>query len=491
MRILMTGASGYIGGRLVPRLVAAGHDVVCLTRDSSRLERVGWRSSVHVVEGDVLDRDGLVGAMKGCDAAFYLVHSMEQGSHDFTVRDREAALNFRSAADAVGLGRIVYLGGLGSGPNMSRHLASRQEVGRLLAAGSTPVTELRAAVIIGSGSVSFEMLRYLTEVLPVMITPGWVRTRCQPIAVGDVLEILVSALEDETDSDHMLEIGGPDRLSYEEMMRTYAEVAGLTRRWIIPVPVLTPRLSSHWVGLVTPLPAGVAKPLVESLRTEVIVHDNTHAEETAGPLTPYREAVAQALTRSLAVDGDSRWSDADPGSATGADPRWAGGTVLVDERIIASSAPTGELYRAFSRIGGEGGYYTMDWAWRVRGFLDHLAGGVGLRQGRRHPEQVEVGDPIDFWRAVDVVPGRKLTLQAEMKLPGRAWLDFEATPTEHGSELRQTATFIPRGLMGRLYWWTLAPFHLAIFGRMARRIARVAENGPVRSPVGAGPRPGR
>ncbi len=485
MRILVSGATGYIGGRLVPRLLAAGHEVVCVSRNPSKLRNDVWRSRVEVVEGDVLDTEGMTRAMTGCDAAFYLVHSMEEGDHDFSVRDREAALSFRSAAAEAGLRRIVYLGGLGSGANMSKHLASRQEVGRLLAGGPTPVTELRAAVIIGSGSVSFEMLRYLTEVLPVMITPSWVRTRCQPIAVADVLKILVAAVQDETDTSQVHEIGGPDRFSYVEMMRIYADVAGLTRRWIIPVPVLSPRLSSHWVGLVTPLPTGVAKPLVESLRTEVTVADNTYAEGVGGgPLVGYREAVVQALARSLAFDVDSRWSEAGPAAVMSGDPAWAGGTVEVDERTVDCAASADDLYWAFARIGGEVGYYTMNWAWRVRGFLDYVAGGGGFRRGRRNPENIDVGESIDFWRVADVAPGRKLTLQAEMKLPGRAWLSFESTPTAQGSELRQTATFIPRGLLGRLYWWILVPFHLVIFGRMARRIAQIAEGRPDRPSVG-------
>jgi uncharacterized protein YbjT (DUF2867 family) len=486
MRIFVTGATGYIGGRLVPRLLAAGHEVVCLSRNPAKLDSAVWRSRVELIEGDVLDSQGLTRAMRGCDAAFYLVHSMEQGDHDFSVRDREAALSFGSAASEAGLRRIVYLGGLGSGPNMSKHLASRQEVGRLLASGPTPVTELRAAVIIGAGSVSFEMLRYLTDVLPVMITPSWVRTRCQPIAVGDVLEILLGSVEDETDASQIHEIGGPDRLSYQEMMQVYSEVAGLKRRLIIPVPVLSPRLSSHWVGLVTPLPTGVAKPLVESLRTEVTVEDNTYAESSGGPLVSYRQAVVQALARSLTLEVDARSSDVGPAGVTTGDPAWAGGTVEVDERTFESLASADDLYWAFARIGGGVGYYTMDWAWRLRGFFDTLAGGIGLRRGRRHPESIETGESIDFWRVVDVVPGRKLTLQAEMKLPGLAWLSFEATPTRHGSELKQTATFVPRGLMGRLYWWALVPFHIVIFRRMAKRIARVAESRPIRLSLGAG-----
>jgi uncharacterized protein YbjT (DUF2867 family) len=476
VKILVTGATGYIGGRLVPRLLQSGHEVRCLTRSADKLDAQAWRDSVEVVQGDVLEPDGLEAAMAGCDAAYYLIHSMGEDAADFSERDRQAALSFRRSADRAGLRRIVYLGGLGLGDGMSRHLASRQEVGRILADGVTPVTELRAAVIIGSGSVSFEMLRYLTEVLPVMVTPKWVRTMCQPIAVDDVLEILVGALDPGDQDDHVHEIGGPDRLTYEEMMRVYAEVAGLPRRWIIPVPVLSPRLSSLWVGLVTPVPGGVAKPLVESLSTEVTVADNSFAGSMTA-LIGYRQAVARALERSLDFDVATRWSDAEPNPAQAypGDPSWAGGTVEMNRQIRETGADPSDLYWAFARVGGDVGYYTMDWAWSLRGLIDTLAGGVGLRRGRRHPENIRTGESLDFWRVAATVPGSTLRLYAEMRLPGEAWLTFEALPTDHGSRLEQTALFIPRGLWGRLYWWLLTPFHLVIFARMANGIVAAAE----------------
>lgn len=474
-RVLVTGATGYIGGRLVPRLLESGFRVRCMSRDPAKLDGVWWRDRVEVVAGDLLDRSSLDGALEGCDAAFYLVHSMDESSEDFGERDRRAAANFISAADDAGIGRIVYLGGLGKG-ELSRHLESRQEVGEILASGRTPVTELRAAVIIGSGSVSFEMLRYLTEVLPVMVTPKWVRTLCQPIAIRDVLEILVAAVEEDGPSV-IREIGGPDRLSYEEMMRVYAEVAGLPRRWIIRVPALSPRLSSHWIGLVTPLPTGVAKPLVDSLTVEVTVDDNGYAERVAGPLVGYRDAVTRALQRSQQLEVPTRWSGAttSPALPYPSDPEWSGGTVATDEQIVESWADPQDLFAAFSRVGGEFGYYTMDWAWRLRGLLDTLVGGVGLRRGRRHPEDLRRGESLDFWRVAGVVPGRSLQLYAEMKLPGDAWLSFEALPAETGSRLVQTALFRPRGLLGRLYWWAMFPFHVFIFKRMAQRIAAAAE----------------
>lgn len=477
MKILVTGASGYIGGRLIPQLLERGHEVRCMTRDRRKLAADPWTDRVEVVEGDALSPEELRGALDGCDSAFYLIHSMEDGGHDFSERDRVAAINFREAAGEANLRRIVYLGGLGTGTSMSKHLTSRQEVGAILADGPTPVTELRAAVIIGSGSVSFEMLRYLTEVLPVMITPTWVRTECQPIAIGDVLEVLVSAIESDDDEDRIIEIGGPDQMTYEEMMRIYAEEAGLPRRLIVPVPVLSPRLSSHWIGLVTPLPTSVAKPLVESLRVEVTVTDNSFAETVAAPLTPFRQAVARALRSSKGMKVATRWSDASsmPAQPMSGDPSWSGGTVLVDEKTIMTEASPQDLFWAFSRLGGSTGYYTMNWAWSVRGLLDALVGGVGVRRGRRDPVDIQIGEALDFWRVVAIEPGQSMQLHAEMRLPGEAWLDFEANAVSRGSVLVQRAVFVPRGLFGRLYWWILFPFHAAIFRRMATKIASAAE----------------
>lgn len=480
MKVLVTGASGYIGGRLVPRLLEAGHEVRCLVRSPEKLNRYSWREDVDVAKGDVLKGAGLETAMQGMDVAFYLIHSMDGDAADFAERDWKAAENFRTAAEPSGISHIVYLGGLGDSDDLSKHLASRQDVGRVLASGPTPVVEFRAGVIIGSGSVSFEMLRYLTEVLPVMITPRWVRTRCQPIAVSDVLEILMDAVENASSEHTVYEIGGPDQMTYEDLMREYAEVRRLRRRWIIPVPVLSPELSSHWVGLVTPLPTGVAKPLVESLRNEVVVEDNSYAERVARPLIPYGQAVARALQRYEESGIPTRWSDTDtfnsPAQPLSTDPEWAGGTTLVDEQVIKTKASPEDVFWAFSRIGGEFGYYTMNWAWSIRGFLDALFGGAGLRRGRRHPEEIFSGEALDFWRVVEVEPGRTLQLYAQMKLPGEAWLSFEAEPSENETVFKQTAIFVPKGLVGRLYWYVLIPFHLAIFARMARRMVAAAES---------------
>ena len=480
-KVLVTGATGYVGGRLVPRLIESGIAVRCMTRDASKLNGVWWRDEVEVVQGDLLEPESLEQVFDTCTEAVYLVHSMDQSSGDFGERDRQAAQNFATAVGRSAVERVVYLGGLGEG-DLSEHLSSRQEVGRILAAGDTPVTELRAAVVIGSGSVSFEMLRYLTEMLPVMVTPKWVRTMCQPIAIADVLEILVEALG-EREGNAIREIGGPDRVSYEEMMRIYAEIAGLPRRWIIRVPALTPRLSSLWIGLVTPLPTSVARPLVDSLTVEVTVADNTYAESVAGPLITYREAVTRALRRSGEFDVPTRWSGSSrttPAQPYPGDPSWSGGTVERDEQVFDTKASREDLFWAVSRIGGDVGYYTMDWVWRLRGLLDSLLGGVGLRRGRRHPEIVRKGESVDFWRVVHVEEGRALRLYAEMRLPGEAWLSFETDETDQGSRLTQTAFFVPRGLLGRLYWWAMFPFHVAIFRRMARRIARTAEIRPTR-----------
>lgn len=476
MRVLVTGATGYIGGRLVPALLAGGYEVRCLARDPDKLSQDPWRGHVEVVAGDALDPSSLEPALSGCDFAFYLVHSMD-GEGQFWEQDRRAATNFRDAAASAGLRRIVYLGGLGRGRDLSRHLASRQEVGKLLASGPTPVTEIRAAVVIGSGSVSFEMIRYLTEVLPVMITPKWVRTVCQPIAIGNILEILAGALEPDDDESHIWEVGGPDRLTYEDMMRIYAEVAGLRRRLIIPVPMLNPQLSKHWIGLVTPLPTGVAKPLIDSLRNEVTVEDNSVAERLTERLIPYREAVALALRQHLDREVPTRWSDASetPAEARPSDPEWAGGTTLLDEQRVRTTASPDDVFWAFARLGGDTGYYTFDWAWGLRGALDSLVGGVGLRRGRRHPEELRPGEALDFWRVSAVDSGRRLQLHAEMKLPGEAWLEFEAEPEDDGTELRQTAYFRPRGLLGRLYWIAMFPFHVFIFRKMAHRITEAAE----------------
>lgn len=477
MRILVTGATGYVGGRLVAALLDAGHEVRCLARNPDRLEAQPWRPDVDVVQGDLLDPASLAAAFEGMDVAFYLVHSMDGGG-GFADRDRRAAEHARDAAEAAGLRRIVYLGGLGDdAAHLSDHLRSRHEVGQVLASGPTPVTELRAAVVIGSGSVSFEMLRHLTEVLPVMTTPRWVRTRCQPVAIRNVLELMVRVIDDDTPGHTVLEVGGPDVLTYEEMMQVYADVAGLRRRLILPVPVLTPGLSSGWVGVVTPIPIGVARPLIDSLEHEVVVTRNDAFERypELDPM-PYREALARALDKTQRHVMETRWSDAvnHPGEPLPTDPEWAGQPRQDDERVVVTPAPVDDLFWAVSRLGGDVGYYTFNWAWAVRGLLDKLVGGVGLRRGRRHPTDLREGDALDFWRVAAIEPGRRLVLRAEMRLPGEAFLAWTIDDLGHERRITQTATFYPRGLWGRLYWSVLVPFHTPIFGRMLRRIAAVA-----------------
>ena len=474
MRVVVFGASGYVGGRLIPALLEAGHSVRAITRKETSLRDYPWRSQVEVVEANVLDADSLTGALVDCDAAFYLIHSM--GRDDFEKTDRVAATNFVTAAADSSLERVVYLGGLGSG-ELSPHLASRQEVGRILAGGSVPVTEFRAAVVIGSGSLSFEMTRYLTEVLPVMVTPSWVTTKVQPIAIRDVITYLVSALEIPESAGRTLEIGGADVISYEQTMQRYARAAGLRRRLIVRVPVLTLGLSARWVGLVTPLSNEVASQLIESLKHEVVVNDDTARDLFSFEPIGYDEAVTRAIERTRGSDIPTRWTRGtwQPADPLPSDPAHAFGTVLSDRRVVDSTAPPSEVAWAFMRVGGATGYYSAGWAWRIRGLLDSVFGGVGLRRGRRHPESLNVGEPLDFWRVVKSDPDRSLELKAEMRLPGEAWLSWEVEPTAGGSRLVQTAWFSPRGLLGRLYWYLMFPFHAVIFPRMVRGIVSAAE----------------
>ncbi len=473
--IAVVGASGYVGGRLIPRLLEAGHRVRALTRSAQKLRDYPWVSEVEVVEADLLAPETLDEALADVEAVYYLAHSMEAGDR-FAAIEHEAASNMAGAAERAGVQRLIYLGGLGEG-ELSEHLRSRQESGRILASGAVPVVELRAAVIIGSGSLSFEMLRYLTEVLPVMTTPTWVRTRCQPIAIRNVLEALVAALDIRAEGHRIIDIGGPDVLTYEQMMQTYAELAGLRPRLIIRVPVLSPGLSSRWVGVVTPLTNDVAKHLVESLRNEVVVRDPGPLESELGlkPMS-FREAVERALGRIAELNVQTRWSASgwDAADPLPSDPDYAFGTMLKDRRHVTTNAPPSDLFWAFCRVGGEVGYYRFNWAWSIRGWLDSLLGGAGLRRGRRHPEEVRVGESLDFWRVQEVNRDKRLLLHAEMKLPGEAWLEWSIQNGE-GSSLTQTAFFAPRGLWGRIYWYAVAPFHVFIFPKMARAIVEAAE----------------
>ena len=475
--ILVTGATGYIGGRLVPRLIGLGFAVRCLVRDPSRLEGRPWQSVVQMFSGDVLQPDSLAIALRGIQTAYYLVHSLA-GGQDFHQRDVTAAANFAVAARAAGVTRIIYLGGLAEArPGLSEHLSSRHQTGEALRAGGVPVTEFRAGVIVGSGSVSFEIIRYLTERVPVMICPRWVYTRAQPIGIYEVLEYLVAALTTPKSVGRIIEIGGAEVVTYGQMMTIYAEVRGL-KRWMLPVPVLTPRLSSYWVDLVTPIPAAIARPLIEGLRNENVVHD-TAARELFPQIHPvdYRTSVVRALAQLKASNVETAWSDALSTSQRDLPPviltTQEGMIIERRQRIIA--APAEDVYRIFTGLGGERGWLYMNWAWVIRGFVDRLFGGVGLRRGRRDADSLRIGDAFDFWRVEAVEVGRLLRLRAEMKVPGRAWLQFQVQPRRHDRcVLVQTAFFAPKGLLGWIYWYALYPFHGLIFSGLIDEIARRA-----------------
>lgn len=474
VRVLVTGATGYIGGRLVPRLLRRGYDVRCFARSAGRLTgRFGER--VEIVEGDVNDAAALAEALRGCAAAYYLVHSMASTS-SFVDADRRAAAAFGSAARRAGVSKIVYLGGLGSEKDaLSTHLRSRHEVGDVLREGGVAIVEFRAAMIIGSGSISFEMMRYLTERLPLMIAPRWVTTKCQPIGIADVLAYLVAALDLPTESA-TYEIGGADVLMYRDMMLAYARVRGL-RRKIVVVPFFTPRLSSYWVHLITPISSKLAQPLILGLNNEVVVRDGRAAKDFP-QIVPigFSEAVRLALDRSRSGGPETTWFDAFNGRTPPADFVGDDEGMLIDRRIRRTGAAPERVAEVFTSLGGPRGWLAGNALWRVRGVLDRLAGGVGLRRGRRSASQLRVGDAIDFWRVEAYQPGRLLRLRAEMKLPGRAWLEFEAKPDDAGgTTFCQTAFFEPRGVAGHAYWYAVAIFHLVIFARMATQIVRIAE----------------
>ena len=475
--ILLTGATGYVGGRLLPLLVADGWRVRCLARQPDHLSpRVP--AGVEVVQGDLLDEASLSAAMQGVEAAYYLVHSMG-ATGDFEEQDRIAAENFAAAAHGAGVQRIIYLGGLGENePDLSAHLRSRHEVGERLRAHAVPVIEFRASIIIGSGSLSFEMIRALVERLPVMVMPRWVRVTAQPIAIGDVLAYLRAALSLKLAGSVMVEIGGPDQVSYGELMREYARQRGL-RRWMIPVPLLTPRLSSLWLGLVTPLYARVGRKLVDSLRHPTVVRDDS--VQRLFPIRPIGvgEAIARALRNEDSSFAQTRWLDASSAAAN-APQQWGGtrfGNRLVDSRTTRVAASQAKVFSVVEKIGGTAGWHYANWLWTLRGWLDLVMGGVGMRRGRRDPERLLAGDTLDCWRVESSQPDQRLRLAAEMKLPGRAWLEFEVQPDGNGARLRQTATFDPLGLLGLAYWYGVWPLHQLVFAGMLRGIAKSAEEG--------------
>ncbi len=468
MKILVTGATGYIGGRLIPQLVKGGHEVRIFVRDAARVKGKRWIDEVQVSEGDLGDRESITQACAGMDAAYFLVHAMYSGK-DFAEKEQKFAENFVAAAAPVE--KVIYLGGLQpKGDEVSDHLKSRELVGEILAKNGN-LTEFRAGPIIGSGSASFEMVRYLTERLPVMIVPRWVRNDVQSIAVRNVVEYLIAALDKEPLG--VVEIGS-DVLSFRGMMETFAEVRGL-KRWIIPVPVLTPLLSGMWVGLITPVPNSLAVPLVEGILHPVTA-DTSKASENFPDIRPmsYREAVEIAVKKTAENATDTRWTDSlgDDGESY----KFTDKDGLFKEiRTVEAKASPHSVFRSFTSIGGEKGWLAWSWAWKLRGLLDNLVGGPGLKRGRRNSSDLNVGEALDFWRVEDLVTDKLVLLRAEMKVPGKAWLKFEAVPKGNVTQLVQTAIFEPKGFLGVLYWYSLFPVHSSLFGQMAERIALGAE----------------
>jgi uncharacterized protein YbjT (DUF2867 family) len=487
-RIAIAGATGYIGGRLVPHLLGAGYAVRCLVRTPAKLDGRSWSSDsrVEIRKTDLADPASVARDLEGCAAVYYLVHSMMSAGGEYARLDQQLAETFGRAARDAGVGRIIYLGGLGeTGADLSQHLSSRREVEGALASAGVPVTVLRAAMIIGSGSASFEILRYLVHRLPIMITPKWVSTPCQPIAVQNVLTYLVGALAAPETAGGVFDIGGPEVLCYSDIIRVMAEELGLPRRWIIPLPILTPRLSSYWIHLVTPLSHKIAIPLAEGLRNPVVCREDRITRLVPQKLASVREAIHAALAQVTAGQVETSWSMAGP---IPGDPDWAGGTVFRDIREVAIDAPASAVFRAVCRLGGQRGWHSANALWILRGWLDRLAGGPGLRRGRRHPEILGYGEALDFWRVVGLQPDHRVSLRAEMRLPGEALLDFSIEPRgDRQCVLRQTALFQPRGLFGLVYWYAVLPFHHFVFDGMLAGIHRDALEIALRSSSAAHP----
>ncbi|AUM19197.1 NAD-dependent dehydratase [Rhodococcus ruber Chol-4] len=493
LRILVTGATGYIGGRLAPLLIDAGHRVRVLARTPDKLRDVPWAGDVEIVRGDLTDPQSLAVACRDVDVLYYLVHSMG-GRGEFIDTERAEAENVAAAARAAGVRRIVYLGGLHPDTaDLSTHLRSREQVGRILVESGVPTLALQAGVVIGSGSASFEMIRHLSNRLPLMTTPKWVNNRIQPIAVRDVLHYLVGAATAPLPRSRTYDIGGPDVLRYGEMMQVYAEVAGLRRRRILVLPVLTPKLAGLWIGLVTPIPPSLGRALIESLSNDAVVSEHDIDDVIPPPpggLTGYREAVGLALHKIERGDVETTWASASPVGAPAeplpSDPHWAGEVVFVDERRIDCDTDAGTVWEVVESIGGENGWYSFPLAWTIRGWLDRFAGGVGLSRGRRNPRTLHTGDALDFWRVERLERPTLLRLRAEMRAPGGAWLEWRIEPLDPGrARLHQRAIFFPKGLAGRVYWYALVPFHGIIFKGMLENIAGAAHRAardPARTP---------
>ena len=482
-RSLITGATGYVGGRLVPELLDQGHDVRVLVRDEAKARAHAWSNDVEVAVGDATEDEDVRSALDDVDVAYYLLHSIGTGG-DFAETERRIAATFAEAAAVAGVQRIVYLGGMvPENEELSEHLRSREQVGDILLASGVPTVVLQAGVVIGSGSASFEMLRYLTERLPIMVTPRWVHSRIQPIAIRDVLHYLVGCADLPAEVNRRFDVGGPDVLTYLEMMQGYAKVARLPRRRVLPVPVLSPWLSSHWVGLITPVPAGLARPLVESLVNTVVAADHDierHVPDPPDGLIGYERSVELALSRIRNLDVPTRWSSAStpgaPAEPLPSDPDWAGGSLYEDSRTREVNASPAALWSVIEGIGGHNGWYSWGLAWRIRGLMDRLVGGPGLRRGRRNDRDLVVGDALDFWRVEAIDDEKFLRLRAEMKVPGLAWLELQVGSTDGGTTtFHHRALFHPHGLLGHLYWWSVLPFHGIVFGGMQRNIAKAAE----------------
>ncbi len=474
MRVLVLGSTGYVGGRLVARLLERGYQVRCVVRDVKKASGRPWSADVEILSGDVLDPDSMLGAMKDIDAVYYLIHSMAAGLAQFEELDRQAASNVARAASEAGVKQIIYLGGLGSATeDLSSHLHSRHEVGELLRRGIVPVTEFRAAVVVGSGSLSFEMIHHLVNRLPVMICPRWVYTRTQPIGIRDVLRYLTDSLEKPECLGKIFDIGGRDIISYGDMMMSVARLLGL-RRKLIPVPLLTPRLSSYWINLVTPLRTSTARALIQSLRHETICLSHEALEVFDFTPASFDEAARLAISRYKNDDVETVWTDASttPPIFTEIDELH----LRTDRRELDVKAPADRVFDVVSAIGGENGWYYADWLWKIRGFIDKQLGGVGLRRGRRHPTKIRTGDTLDFWRVAEYEDRRRLLLRAEMKVWGQAWLEFQVeSRDDHTSILRQTARYYPQGLWGYTYWYLVYPIHACVFRGLIRAIGRRAE----------------
>jgi len=479
--ILVTGATGYVGGRLIPALLDAGYRVRAMGRN---LEKLGCRPWAHhpqleLVQGDVLDFESIKKAAEGCWSAYYLVHSMIAQKEKFAEADRAAARNMVNAAAAAGLQRMIYLGGLAETKHgsLSKHLQSRFEVADILQSGSVPTTDLRTPMILGSGSASFEILRYLVERLPVMTTPRWVRSLNQPIAIRNVITYLTECLKHAETIGQTFDIGGPDILTYRDLLDIYAEEARLPKRLIIPVPVLTPTLSALWIHLISPVPTSIALPLTEGLTSDAVCTENRIQSIIPQNLLSCREAIRLALDRITQEQVDTCWMDAgtllEPEWAHCGDAEWAGGAIMTCGYRATLHARVEDIWQPVSRIGGKTGWYFGNLLWRLRGMLDRLAGGVGLRRGRRHPSEIGVGDALDFWRVLEVEPLQRLLLVAEMKTPGEALLEFKITSMgENQAELQMLSRFLPKGLGGLIYWYVLYPFHQWIFYGMLKSIAK-------------------